>query len=139
VGGMDAPPITDGPTKTPIMSMKRPIILNKPAEGISHSVNFCSVHSCSLFIQDICEKARDEWLLKKLTSGTKSSSAAKTIASAISSKLGDCWKNVPTRNAKIQLEVKIIDLDVVPTTAEVLKKVSGQNSETITTNVKTAN
>ncbi|CAI6358487.1 unnamed protein product [Macrosiphum euphorbiae] len=84
-----SPPITDGPTKTPIMSMKRPIILNKPAEGISHSVNVCSVHSCSLFMQDICEKAQDEWLLMKLTSDTKSSSAAKTIASAISSKLGD--------------------------------------------------
>ncbi|XP_060845167.1 uncharacterized protein LOC132924736 [Rhopalosiphum padi] len=64
-------------------------------------------------------ETRDGSLLLELAKGSKSASAAKSIAAAISAKLGDSVGKVSQLG--VQTEVEILDLDAVSTAGEVLE------------------
>ncbi|KAE9529662.1 hypothetical protein AGLY_011758 [Aphis glycines] len=111
-------------TKPPAKSKKPPAILIRPAVGKSYSDTVRTVRSCGLSAQDIgasvtMRETRDGSLLLELAKGSKSASAAKTIAAAISSKLGDSVGKVSQLG--VQTEVEILDLDAVSTADEVLE------------------
>jgi hypothetical protein len=83
----------------PAKSNKPPAVLIRPAEGKSYSDTVRTVRSCGLTAQDIganvtMRETRDGSLLLELAKGSKSASAAKSIAAAISAKLGDSFGKV---------------------------------------------
>ncbi|KAL5237090.1 hypothetical protein ACI65C_004500 [Semiaphis heraclei] len=114
------PPTAAAPTKPavqpkpPAKANKPPAILVRPAEGKSLTDTVRSVRSCGLSAQDIStnvtmRETRDGSLLMELAKGAKSTAAAKTIAAAISEKLGDSQlgvlveKNSRSRNGTSRL------------------------------------
>jgi len=124
------PPTAAAPTKPavqpkpPAKANKPPAILVRPVEGKSYTDTVRSVRSCGLSAQDIgtnvtMRETRDGSLLMELAKGAKSTAAAKTIAAAISEKLGDSVGKVSQLG--VLVEVEILDLDAVSTAAEVLE------------------
>jgi len=75
-------------------SKKPPLVLIKPSEGKTFADTVRTLRSFGLSARDIganvtMRETRDGCLLMELAKGEKSSTAAKNIASAISTKLGD--------------------------------------------------
>uniref|UniRef100_A0A2S2NLW0 CCHC-type domain-containing protein n=1 Tax=Schizaphis graminum TaxID=13262 RepID=A0A2S2NLW0_SCHGA len=111
-------------TKPQAKPNKPPAVLIRPAVGKSYSDTVRTVRSCGLTAQAIganvtMRETRDGSLLIELAKGWKSPSAAKTIAAAISYKLGDSVGRVSQLG--VQTKVEILDLDAVSTAAEVLE------------------
>jgi len=107
------------PVKPKLLSKpsKPPAVLIRPVEGKSYTDTVRTVRTCDLLAQDFgsnitMRETRDESLLLELAKGSKSAAAAKTIAAAISAKLGDSVGKVS--QLSVQTEVEILDLDVVP-------------------------
>jgi len=106
------------------VAKKPPAILVKPGEGKSYSDTVRAVRTCGLTAQDLgasvtMRETRDGSLLLELPKGAKSSAAAKSIAEALGSKLGDSVGRVSQLG--VQVEVEVLDLDAVSSAAEVLE------------------
>jgi len=115
---------TVGRPQPKAFSKKPPAVLVKPSEGKTFAETVRTIRSCGLSAQEIganvtMRETRDGSLLMELPKGAKSSAAAKTIASAISTKLGDSVGKVIQLG--VQVEVEIVDLDAVSSAAEVLE------------------
>ncbi|KAL5237544.1 hypothetical protein ACI65C_004954 [Semiaphis heraclei] len=111
------PPAATAPTKPavqpkpPAKANKHPAILVRPAEGKSNTDTVRSVRSCGLSAQDIgtnftMRETRDGSLLMELAKGVKSTAASKTIAAAISEKLGDSVGKTPVVSDELKLQVR---------------------------------
>jgi len=116
--------VASPPPKQPAKVNKPPAILVRPAEGRSYTDTVRSVRACGLSANEIgssvrMRETRDGSLLLELPKGSKSVAAAKTIAAAISEKLGDSVGKVSQLG--VQVEVEILDLDAVSSAAEVLE------------------
>ncbi|KAL4147788.1 hypothetical protein QTP88_002137 [Uroleucon formosanum] len=112
------------PTKPASVAKKPPAILVKPSEGKSFADTVRAVRSCGFNAKDVCasvsmRETRDGSLLLELPKGAKSSAAAKTIAEALGTKLGDSVGRVSQLG--VQVEIEVLDLDAVPSAAEVLE------------------
>lgn len=115
------PPAPKAPTRLTSVAKKPPAILIKPGDGKTFADTVRSVRSCGLTTQDLgtsvsMRETRDGSLLPK---GAKSAAAAKTIAEALGSKLGDSVGRVSQLG--VQVEVEVLDLDAVSSAAEVLE------------------
>ncbi|KAL4132887.1 hypothetical protein QTP88_009963 [Uroleucon formosanum] len=112
------------PTKPASVAKKPPAILVKPSEGKSFADTVRAVRSCGFNAKDVCasvsmRETRDGSLLLELPKGAKSSAAAKTIAEALGTKLGDSVGRVSQLG--VQVEIEVLDLDAVSSAAEVLQ------------------
>ncbi|KAL4150143.1 hypothetical protein QTP88_003977 [Uroleucon formosanum] len=112
------------PTKPASVAKKPPAILVKPSEGKSFADTVRAVRSCGFNAKDVCasvsmRETRDGSLLLELPKGAKSSAAAKTIAEALGTKLGDSVGRVSQLG--VQVEIEVLDLDAVSSAAEVLE------------------
>ncbi|KAL4104230.1 hypothetical protein QTP88_019539 [Uroleucon formosanum] len=115
---------TRAPTKPASVARKPPAILVKPSEGKSFADTVRAVRSCGLNVKDMgasvsMRETRDGSLLLELPKGAKSSAAAKTIAEALGTKLGDSVGRVSQLG--VQVEIEVLDLDAVSSAAEVLE------------------
>ncbi|KAL4082655.1 hypothetical protein QTP88_029716 [Uroleucon formosanum] len=112
------------PTKPASVAKKPPAILVKPSEGKSFADTVRAVSSCGFNVKDLgasvsMRETRDGSLLLELPKGAKSSAAAKTIAEALGTKLGDSVGRVSQLG--VQVEIEVLDLDAVSSAAEVLE------------------
>jgi len=95
------PPAPKPPARITSVAKKPPAILIKTGDGKTFADTVRSVRSCGLTAQELgasvtMRETRDGALLLELPKGAKSAAAAKSIAEALGSKLGDCWESVPT-------------------------------------------
>ncbi|KAL4120651.1 hypothetical protein QTP88_013302 [Uroleucon formosanum] len=113
-----APVSSTARPKVPITSVanKSPAILIRPGAGKSFADTVRSVRSSGLNAQDMdasvkMRETRNGALLLELPKGAKSSTAAKSLATALSSKLGDSVGKVSPLG--VQVEIEVLDLDAV--------------------------
>ncbi|KAL4082641.1 hypothetical protein QTP88_029702 [Uroleucon formosanum] len=124
VAAVASPPAARVPTKPASVAKKPPAILVKPCEGKSFADTVRAVRSCGFNVKDVgaslsMRETRDGSLLLELPKGGKSSAAAKTIAEALGTKLGDSVGRVSKLG--VQVEIEVLDLDAVSSAAEVLE------------------
>ncbi|CAH1736171.1 unnamed protein product [Aphis gossypii] len=117
----DSPPQSAKPGAA---QKKPPAILIRPLAGQSYSDTVRTVRSCGLSAKDIgvnvkMRETKDGSLLLELPTSANSGSAAKTITSTISNKLGDTVGKV--LQLGVNVEVEVLDLDAAATAAEVLE------------------
>lgn len=120
-----APPLITGLRQRPsVFSKKPPAILIQNAAGKSYQDTILAVRNCGLTREEIgtsvmMRQTRDGCLLLELPKGSSSTKAAKIIASAMSSKLGDTVGKVVQLG--VQVEVEVLDIDAAATASEVLE------------------
>jgi len=105
-------------------SSKAPAILVRNAEGKTYRDTIMAVRNCGLSREDIgtnvtMRQTRDGCLLLELPKGASSTSAAKNIVSAMSSRLGNSVGKV--QQLGLQVEVEVLDIDATATAQEVLE------------------
>jgi len=115
---------TRAPTLPASVAKKPPAVLVKPGEGKTFADTVRAVRSCGFNVNDLgasvsMRETRDGCLLLELPKGSKSSSAAKTIAEALGNRLGDSVGKVSQLG--VQVEMEVLDLDAVSSAAEVLE------------------
>jgi len=118
------PPIAESRQRPPVFSKKPPAILIQNAVGKSYRDTILAVRNCGLTREEIgtsvtMRQTRDGCLLLELPKGSSSTKAAKTIASAMSSKLDDSVGKVVQLG--VQVEVEMLDIDAAATASEVLE------------------
>lgn len=118
------PPATGLRQRPPVYSKKPPAILIQNAAGKSYRDTILAVRNCGLTREEIgtsvtMRQTRDGCLLLELPKGSSSTKAAKKIASAMSSKLGDTVGKVVQLG--VQVEVEVLDIDAAATASEVLE------------------
>jgi len=104
-------------------SNKAPAILVRNAEGKNYRDTIQAVRNCGLSREDIgtnvtMRQTRDGCLLLELPKGASSTSAAKKIVSAMTSRLGNSVGKV--QQLGLQVEVEVLDIDAAATAQEVL-------------------
>lgn len=105
-------------------SKKAPAILIRNAEGKTYRDTVMAVRNCGLSREDIgtnvlMRQTRDGSLLLELPKGANSTTAAKSIVSAMSAKLGESVGRV--QQLGLQVEVEVLDIDAAATGQEVLE------------------
>lgn len=117
-------PTTGFRTRPPGFSKKPPAILIQNAAGKSYRDTILAVRNCGLTREEIgtsvtMRQTRGGCLLLELPKGSSSTKAAKTIALAMHSKLGDSVGKVVQLG--VQVEVEVLDIDAAATASEVLE------------------
>jgi len=88
-------------TKRGSVGKKPSVILIRPGDGKNYTDTVRTVRGCGLTSQDLgasitMRETGDGSLLLELAKGANSSVATKSIAVALSTRLGDCWESYPT-------------------------------------------
>jgi len=106
-------------------SKKPPAIMIRPAEGKDYADTVQTLRTCGLSAQDIgttvtkMRKTRDGCLLIELPKGAKSTTAAKHMATVLSTKFGDSIGRI--QQLGTQVEVEILDIDSSSSASDVLE------------------